>query len=299
MNYKRIKNYAHKFINTLYYYLKYGGTGIIINSWNKFRLGRLSHRNFGDELNIYILSSLTNSPISNFTDLCGWGIKKKSNYLVIGSIVEDFSNEESIIWGSGAIDGNEKPLIHKPRQVLAVRGPLTRKYLLSHGVDCPEVYGDPALLLPRIYNPSIDKKHKLGIIPHVSHLNSPEFDHLIGLGAKLIRFNSYNDWKDVIQDILSCEVIVSSSLHGIIISDAYNIPNIWVNISSKPLLGGDFKFLDYLSSVHRNCISPETLNTRKDIDYWLKKAEKYKPIQIDLNPLINNAPWPITLKTVQ
>ena len=85
---------------------------------------------------------------------------------MIGSIIESLANKESIIWGSGAMYGGEKVLYEKPKKVLAVRGPLTRKYLLSQGVDCPEVYGDPALLLPKIYNPLIEKKYKLGVIPH-------------------------------------------------------------------------------------------------------------------------------------
>ena len=51
-----------------------------------------------------------------------------------------------------------------PQKVLAVRGPLSRNYLLENGVDCPDVYGDPALLFPKYYKPHIYKKYKLGII---------------------------------------------------------------------------------------------------------------------------------------
>jgi pyruvyltransferase len=70
--------------------------------------------------------------------------------MVIGSIIGWMTNKDSIIWGSGVREP-DNPLPAIPRKVLAVRGPLTRKYLISQGVECPEIYGDPALLLPKIY----------------------------------------------------------------------------------------------------------------------------------------------------
>ena len=83
------------------------------------------------------------------------------NYLIIGSSITKLTNERSIIWGAGAID-DEEPLRIKPKKVLAVRGPKTREYLLKNGVECPAVYGDPAMLIKYFYYPKIQKNYKLG-----------------------------------------------------------------------------------------------------------------------------------------
>ena len=59
---------------------------------------------------------------------------------------------------------------------------------------------------------------------------------------------------DVVRDISTCEAIVSSSLHGLIVADALEIPNVRVSFHGR-LKGGDFKFEDYASGVGRGDIA--------------------------------------------
>ena len=99
--------------------------------------------------------------------------------MVIGSIIDWMTNKDSIIWGSG-VRNPDNPLPAIPHKVLAVRGPLTRKYLVSQGVECPEIYGDPALLLPKFYSPPIvDKKYSIGIILHKNDLGNSVIEEFI------------------------------------------------------------------------------------------------------------------------
>lgn len=92
-------------------------------------------------------------------------ISNSERFIIIGSLMEHIRNQQTIVWGVGFMWENGRVPV-KPKKVCAVRGPLSRQNLLRQGIDCPEIYGDPALLFPRFYNPDVQKKYKLGIIPH-------------------------------------------------------------------------------------------------------------------------------------
>jgi pyruvyltransferase len=138
---------------------------------------------------------------------------------------------------------------------LAVRGPMTRACILENnpGLNVPEIYGDPALLLPFIYIPEkIEKKYKIGIIPHYADKKFME-DHQSGIDrfeGNNIVIDIQGGWKDVIEKVLQCEIIMSSSLHGIIVAEAYGIPAIWAQWT-KNIIGGQWKFQDYFLGTGR------------------------------------------------
>lgn len=287
---KPVFNKLSKLFNYLYCLLLYRGNMIVVNGWLNIKFGKITKRNFGDELNLYLLRELTGRPVVGYYDIPH--VLKHKDYLVIGSLVEEFTTPQSIIWGSGAISG-DKPLRHRPAKVCAVRGRLTRDYLISQGVDCPEVYGDPALLLPLIYRPSIQKKYKIGIVPHIADLENPIVTNLaVNDGVKIIQLNTYDHWHDVIDEINQCEMIASSSLHGLIIADAYNIPNVWIRLSNK-IEGGNFKYLDYFSAVGRESKHPLVINETTRIENILAELSKYHEILFDTNPLIQSCPFAI------
>jgi len=244
--------------------------------------------NWGDLVPYKIINELFDSNVKE-SDV--FNVKQpNANYTIYstGSVML-FTKPNSIVWGTGCID---KGMIgQNPSKVYAVRGPLTREELLKRGIECPEVYGDPALLYPMIYNPNIEKKHKWGIIPHYIEFESARdrevLKNLENQGFKIIDICSGE--KEFINELLEVENILSSSLHGLIMADAYGIPNARVNISNK-LIGGDFKFKDYCLSVDRKI----------DLGYQLTKDTKIsdieniyfnKSIKFDSNKLLNSSPW--------
>ena len=140
-----------------------------------------------------------------------------------------------------------------PHRVHAVRGPLTRKMLMQSGIKCPDVYGDPALLLPRYFNPPKSCPYRLGVIPHMVDKNHPWIESSAKEeGVKVIDIEA--DIETFVKDVLSCECILSSSLHGLICADAYEIPNRRIVLSDQ-IQGADFKFLDYYGAAN---VAPQT-----------------------------------------
>ncbi len=209
----------------------------------------------------------------------------KENYILIGSILS-VADENTIVWGAGFIS-EESYCNAKPKKICAVRGPLSRKKLLKQKISCPEVYGDPALLLPFFYNPKIKKKYSLGVIPHYVDKENKNLKR-ISKNKKIKIIDVTLEPIQVINDILSCKKIASSSLHGLIVADTYRIPSLWIEFSDK-VIGNGFKFRDYFLSVGRKEKKPMRINSKTKIKDLLNNFKDYQ-ISIDLNKLIKSCP---------
>jgi pyruvyltransferase len=239
------------------------------------------HRsNLGDILSPVIASIVSSKKVKRVSKR---QTRKKEHYFMIGSILQRCTRH-STIWGSGFISA-DSVCAEIPAKVLAVRGPLTRDKLLSMNIPCPEVYGDPALLLPEIHTkPNKQAQFELGIIPH--YLDKKEDwlkqEFLKDRRIKIIDIQNKNA-EQAIDEILDCQKIISSSLHGLIIPDAYGIPSLWIEFS-KPLEGSGFKFQDYFASVNRLQEKPVAIEHYNSLESILDVFKPYQ-ITIDLKKL--------------
>lgn len=269
---------------------------IPINACLHYSFGRIVHRNWGDDINMFFLQKLWGKKLSPLFFSSVAMRKCAPNYMVIGSSITLQCMENTIIWGAGVIDSNAK-LPAKPKKVLAVRGPLTRQYLLSNGVECPEIYGDPAMLIALYYKPKqIRRRYKLGIIPHYDDYNHFSLASLKeNENVLFIRMEGYKKWTDVIDQICSCDYVASSSLHGLIMAEAYNIPNVWIEISGK-LLGGYFKFHDFFLSMHADRRKPFNVTKYTTFEDILLTKGNYIKGYIDLTSLMSVAPFNLRLR---
>lgn len=275
-------------------YMYYIRNAILINCYVDDRCWYgINHRNWGDDLNYYLMSRISNRPIVVYNGFWLARKLKKKNYLCIGTLLDavNYSNPQTVVWGSG-VSGQERSFV-PPLEIYSVRGYKTLEFLGKHGIECPNSLGDPALLLPRYYTPfTQSKKYKLGIIPHVIDLDFDVINKIreTQTDILIIDLAHYEKWTDVIDQICSCEIIASSSLHGLIVSDAYNIPNCWITLSGK-ISGGLFKFYDYFSSVNRKDSEPIKIDKISDLLQVYKQVSLWKSIEIDTDEILKCCPF--------
>jgi pyruvyltransferase len=127
--------------------------------------------NFGDCLTRVFFEKISNKEVTISKN------RDQVHYLSVGSIIGK-STINSIIMGAGAMENYTE--ISDVKEVLWVRGPLTRNNLLRSNINCPENYGDPFILFPLIYNKSrYSIKFDLGFIPHTNDKNTDKYNSLV------------------------------------------------------------------------------------------------------------------------
>jgi hypothetical protein len=283
--------------------------------------------NFGDELGPYIIRNLSGKtiyriliPRSSIKLVLSYikGLISK-NYFVkdvnkiftgfflngkyiisIGSII-GWGSGPRIVWGSGILSITEKI---DDGKFLAVRGKYTQRRLLNLGYKSPEILGDPALLLPIVYEPSKEVRYKIGIVPHHSHYKDIIYNiNNIDKNFKVI--NLIGEIENIIEEITSCEYIISTSLHGLIVAQAYRIPSLWYKYPKIELRGDNVKFYDYFSSVGIPEYQPyllkeinllDIIEVQKNFENNVDKTLIKKNLSLIQRRLINAAPFPILEK---
>lgn len=262
---------------------------------------RLGYDNFnwGDDINIRMIEDISNLKVLIVNASHIYPRIARKVYCCIGSVLGHCNVGKISVWGTGFISEDDQ-MWRLPERVYSVRGPLTRKKLLEQGIDCPAVYGDPALLVSKYYHPKVEKRYKYGIIPHYSD----ESNAIIKAMSKrpdvlVISMQTYCHWHDIPDAVCSCEMIVSSSLHGIIVSDSYGIPNVWARFSDR-LYGGNFKFLDYLESVDRDLREPIVIKGSSDLDAVLNDVSLFTVANnIDFDVIYEACPFKEHLRRFQ
>lgn len=162
--------------------------------------------------------------------------------VTVGSISE-LLHEDCVVWGAGIL--SRSPPVHRPHRTLAVRGPLTRARYLNLGYACPDVYGDPAILLPRYLDGAGRAHGPLAVVPNFKHLE--EAERLLGGRPDVVVIDVRRPVEEVVAELTSFEHVAASSLHGLVVAHAYGIPAVHVDFESR-IDGDGVKFEDYYRS---------------------------------------------------
>jgi len=203
--------------------------------------------------------------------------RRLPNFVALGSILQ-WADESSIVWGAGFLSGEQR-VDGKPHKVCAVRGPLSRQMLLRQGVRCPEVYGDPALLLPKFLHPPLTREFRLGVVPHYADKRDRRLRKLRRYEDVLL-IDVQTDVVKFVEQICRCCAVASSSLHGIIVAHAFGIPARWVEFSDR-VHGGGFKFRDYFAALGEPAVRPLRIEGEIEIESLLPEEQTAPLLDID------------------
>ena len=162
------------------------------------------------------------------------------------------------VWGSGFRDQphGSRRSFPDTAQFHAVRGHLSRQFLEEKNLisgKCP--LGDPGVFCRELLNLQKPKKKKwqIGFMPHYADHNNPYFEKIIKKFSSIKFINVLSGTpKIALKNIAASEMIISSSLHGLIAADALGIPNLHIKFSDAI---PDFKYRDYYSAFGLEDIS--------------------------------------------
>jgi len=193
------------------------------------------------------------APVGNFGDLLGPEIVRRmrllhggagataapvgSRLLSVGSILH-FARDGDVVWGSGV--NGRIPLDEYADvrlDVRAVRGPLTAAFLAERRAVVPPVFGDPALLVPRLMpelapGPAATRDDYV-IVPNLhDHAAVARDRHTI---------DPRSPWRQVVARIARSRAVFASSLHGLVIAEAFGVPAVRIAAG----LEQDLKYEDY------------------------------------------------------
>lgn len=199
-------------------------------------------RNFGDYLSPLIVEMASGQEVR-------YAPIHKADMMAVGSIMDRERKATRFlmprrlhVWGTGtSAPGcrfSERHFYH------AVRGVKTLEQL--GGYKTIPALGDPGLLASYWWEgrERPRKRYRVGLIPHYvdrAHRIVAHFNTFAGVRV----IDVFWPIEEVLRTIQECDFILSSSMHGLIVSDSFGVPNRRIRLSSG--LISEYKFVDYYS----------------------------------------------------
>jgi Polysaccharide pyruvyl transferase len=191
-------------------------------------------QNFGDRLTPLLLERFAGVRTE-------WAPPETADVVCVGSILEHLPlGWTGTVAGAGKL-AEESRIDLRAARILALRGPLS-----ARGIRGDYVVGDPGLLADELVG-TATRRHPLGVVPHWSD-SRLAMDPAFKIPGRML-IDPCADPLTVVRTIGECEAIVASSLHGIVLADAFGIPRQIEYCASFEHEGGMFKFRDHCAAV--------------------------------------------------
>jgi pyruvyltransferase len=243
--------------------------------------------NFGDILNPFIFSF--------------FGVKlicdcETPKLYAIGSIISTSKpgiDRNAIVWSSGSLFDKKYSLARKP---IAFRGKLTRNNLQTFTDEEKNTIplGDGALILSKLYTPKpLERRWKLGIMPHYVDIVYNERDRNPLTGYPIFSNNEvvFIDVRKPVEDTIklmnSCDNIIASCLHGLVVCDSYKIKHSLFSMNPSYGIMHDgaqqsFKFKDYYSAFDIDFKKPDfTFDRNMTMDQCISYCKEVNKPQLE------------------
>ncbi len=205
--------------------------------------------NFGDVLSALIVAHVSGRDVVHVKPA-------KAELFALGSLLQVARRTHKTpradgvkpwIWGTGLLHSVSSDFVENVRIAL-VRGPVTAALL---GIK-PREFGDPGLLVTDLVQDRPETTDRIGIVPHHSQLDDPQIAGLSATDPAVQVIDVRDDALTVCRQIAACRHVVASSLHGLIVADAFGVPNSWMDPGRQSHL----KYLDYAASIGRPLTLP-------------------------------------------
>lgn len=205
--------------------------------------------NFGDAINPLIVGHVSGAEVV-------FAKPQKANLFAIGSMMQvvkrsrkevDEDQPPANVWGTGLLHPVFGHGFLDKLDVHLVRGPITATLLQRK----ERRFGDPGLLIDSALPFNGTKTDRIGIVPHHTQMDDPEMLAFAASDPAYLLIDPRGDAQQVCHEIASCARIFSSSLHGLIMADAYGVPNRWI----EPAKESWMKYHDYAASIGRTDMS--------------------------------------------
>ncbi|GAB3578160.1 polysaccharide pyruvyl transferase family protein [Calidifontibacter terrae] len=201
--------------------------------------------NFGDQLSPLVLRHVFGATLKQS------GLSQV-DLVSLGSILEWLEQSTNRlrphVWGSGFIEDGGS-WAGPPVRLHAVRGELSRERMRAAAGRRSIALGDPGMLVDAVFPDlvGVTKRFPLSVVPHYVDFEDPMVSELRRRLPQVHVIDVLRHPRDVTADIAASEVVLSSSLHGLIVAEAMGVPNHWTPMSDK-VIGGAYKFADYYSA---------------------------------------------------
>jgi len=287
-----------------------------------------THRNYPDANLGDALSPILVSALSGLSIAYHRFESPTERLAVVGTIGHKFAGGTVHFWGTGfnyARSRNDQPQFYDlPKdtvlKVHALRGPISAWRLRKLGVPVDPIYGDPVWFLPSLFPANPEKRYELGVIVHVSELQASQATAQVN--PKLKRYRIPPDLESqiklmhtfvpphleaiiqLIKEITACKRIVSTSLHGLVIAEAYGIPCAYLHTggqggSMASLVeqnGVDYRIRDFYRGVGlwERYVYRQEKDKRTNWDHIMNVIpQHWEPIDWSPEALLERFPLPL------